>query len=717
MNQINIDSLLSIGSSTKFEPQLKLDPTQLYQALLKIGNDGSGQLQLSAGASTLKIGLSQPELQQLLRPQTTHSTQVNLSSAPAQPTLNANSLDGTQWQVKVQPLTDNTIMLALQKPSLKLPLNEIAVFQLLQQANSLQLRAASTNEAMNAPTLQLPVQLLRQQDRLLISIAANRPQLAVPISQFSDKQQALLGQIPIQNQMTGQPKQFGLLQLSLQNNQIQLSLQVSQPLTNNLVNHDANQSAPSIALAQPPLSVKVSSENYVSQALANKQGLTHFTDKLSSEKLSSEKINQPPVPTKQTASAHSATIPNQGPEAKTADVGTKGQQQDLNITSNGQSAKIALQFTREQSKALMPMLTKQLIYQSLSIQNQQLQVNAKALNSSATALSNEQWQLKPLGQQWQIEVQASHELHELKVPLKAFDKALQWQNITLTPTAKINSLATNVDIQGLWRQLLPMTSSLDPLRVTPELPANVQAFLQELKAHTVDHQKVPTAAELQSQLNATLQFSPLQSQPNALTAAGSMAIALQLLIGRLTATASDANRPIAGKEKLQQLIGQLNETQSGQLLKQLSSHSAQIQQAQFANIEQQNQTKTEHPQLFLQLPLLVDGRQQFVELAIGERDADGTATGSKKKAWQLTMKFQLPDQGHLLVQVHLIDTEVSMQFYAETEQTQQLASQWLPLFKDRLKVQGLDIKEIQVQRGKIPEHLYQRGTSLLQVKV
>ncbi len=365
----------------------------------------------------------------------------------------------------------------------------------------------------------------------------------------------------------------------------------------------------------------------------------------------------------------------------------------------------------------MPMLTKQLIHQGLSIQNQQLQVNAKALNSSATALSNEQWQLKPLGQQWQIEVQASHELHELKVPLKVVDKALQWQNITPPPMAKINSLATNVDIQGLWRQLLPLTSSLDPLRITPELPANVQAFLQELKANTVDHQKVPTAAELQSQLNATLQFSPLQSQPNALTAAGSMAIALQLLIGRLTATASDANRPIAGKEKLQQLIGQLNETQSGQLLKQLSSHSAQIQQAQFANIEQQNQTKTEHPQLFLQLPLLVDGRQQFVELAIGERDADGTATGSKKKAWQLTMKFQLPDQGHLLVQVHLIDTEVSMQFYAETEQTQQLASQWLPLFKDRLKVQGLDIKEIQVQRGKIPEHLYQRGTSLLQVKV
>lgn len=712
MNQINIDSLLSIGCSTKFEPQLKLDPTQLYQALLKIGNDGSGQLQLSAGASTLKIGLSQPELQQLLRPQITHSTQVNLSSAPAQPTLNANSLDGTQWQVKVQPLTDNTIMLALQKPSLKVPLNEIAVFQLLQQANSLQLRAASTNEAMNAPTLQLPVQLLRQQDRLLISIAANRPQLALPISQFSDKQQALLGQIPIQNQMTGQPKQFGLLQLSLQNNQIQLSLQVSQPLTNNLVNHDANQSAPSIALAQPQLSVKVSGDNYVSQALANKQDLTHFTNKLSSEK-----INQPPALAKQPAGAQGATILNKGPEAKTADVGTTGQQQDLNITSNGQSAKIALQFTREQSKALMPMLTKQLIHQSLSIQNQQLQVNAKALNSSATALSNEQWQLKPLGQQWQIEVQASHELHELKVPLKAFDKSLQWQNITLPPTAKINSLATNVDIQGLWRQLLPMTSSLDPLRVTPELPANVQAFLQELKAHTVDHQKVPTAAELQSQLNATLQFSPLQSQPNALTAAGSMAIALQLLIGRLTATASDANRPIVGKEKLQQLIGQLNETQSGQLLKQLSSHSAQIQQAQFANIEQQNQTKTEHPQLFLQLPLLVDGRQQFVELAIGERDADGTAIGSKKKAWQLTMKFQLPDQGHLLVQVHLIDTEVSMQFYAETEQTQQLASQWLPLFKDRLKVQGLDIKEIQVQRGKIPEHLYQRGTSLLQVKV
>ncbi len=714
MNQINIDSLLSIGNSTKIEPQLKLDTTQLYQALLKIGSDGSGQLQVAAGSTPIKIALNAADLQQLVRPQTATSSQVTLSgqvvhaeltatspsqnsatplpgstllplteqqrkelnantlrytsasNATATPNLN-NKLDGSIWQVKLQPLNDSQLTISLMKPSQQLPLAESAVFKLIQQASQLPQLQAKTRLLDNGQ-LQIQVQVVRQQERLLLSIDSARPLLALPLP--SDKTQSLFAKIPLfkdtpnanaLQQLPAAARQNGVLQLSMQQGQIQLSLQLT---------------------------------------------------------LASAAESKDPVPAR-TAAENNQSRPELSKNDKTTELETKLPRSVTAANNNAEQSAVNVSFNRDQLKALLPALTKQLVHQSLSLQNQQLMVTDRAIGQSTSRLlTTEQWQLKPTAQQWQIEVQAPSEARELRVAVKDIDKPLQWHSQAATAQLKLPTVSPSVDVPALWRQLLPLTSNtIDPLRVTSELPQGVQAILQELKANTLDHQRVPAAAELQSQLNAALQFSPMQNQPNAMTAAGSMAIALQLLIGRLSTTAGEANRPAAGKEKLQQLVGQLNESQSSQLIKQLSGHSSQLQQAQFANIEQQAQAKTDHSQLFMQLPVLVQGQNQFVELAISEREADGKGATGKKRAWQLTMKFQLPEQGHLLVQVHLVDTEVSMQFYAETEQTQQLTSQWLPLFKDRLKVQGLDIKDIQVQRGKIPEHLYQRGTSLLQVKV
>ncbi len=736
MNQINIDSLLSIGNSTKIEPQLKLDTTQLYQALLKIGSDGSGQLQVAAGSTPIKIALTTADLQQLVRPQNTASTQVTLSgqiqtanaeqvtTSLPQSTVNSyqgqrseitarytptsttatvqtsnlsKALDGTTWQVKLQPVSENQLSISMMKPAQQLPLTETAVFKLIQQASQLPQLQNKTRQLDNGQ-LQLQVQVVRQQERLLLSIDPARPLLALPMPQSSDKQQqAVLAQIPQfkdapkANELQQLPpavRQNGVLHLSVQQGQMQLSLQLTVP----------SSTSPDFKVPMPQSTgekdVFVAD---VSKAAVNKNSALEIDTKVSARASNAGTQEKTAVLPAQTALSSQISASNQ--------------------SKSQQTATINIVFNHEQLKALLPALTKQLVHQSLSLQHQQLQVAERDSRQPSTrALSAEQWQLKPNAQQWQVEVQAPTQ--ELRVAVKDIDKQLQWHSQPIPTQPKLPVIPQSIDIPTLWRQLLPLTAShIDPLRITPELPPSVQAILHELKANTLDHQKVPAAAELQSQLNAALQFSPLQSQPNALTAAGSMAIALQLLIGRLSANTGEANRPAVGKEKLMQLVGQLNETQSGQLLKQLSGHSSQLQQAQFANIEQQAQAKTEHSQLFMQLPVLVQGQNQFVELAISEREADGKGGQGKKRAWQLTMKFQIPEQGHLLVQVHLMDAEVSMQFYAETEQTQQLTSQWLPLFKDRLKVQGLEIKDIQVQRGKIPEHLYQRGTSLLQVKV
>ena len=713
MNQINIDSLLSIGNSTKIEPQLKLDSTQLYQALLKIGSDGNGQLQVAAGSNAVKIALSQADLQQLSRSTTAASSQVTLSSSNNQGNAQA-PLDGSIWQVKLQPISENQLRLELQKPAQQLPISEAAVFKWLQQvAQQLQPASKSADQAQ-LQALQLQVQVTRQGDKLLVSIDASRPQLALPLPQLSEKQQALLNQIPQSQQRLS--TQNGLLNISFQQGQMQLRLELSVLAQQKI---DYQNSLQTIATE--------TSQAGTTQARMTPTGLSKAGNDSASTSalLASNPSTQTGKAQSMSANAAGSLSTALGETALLRNHENSGvqnlhrqspasHQQDAQRFA--QESKLSILFDREQLKAVLPALTKQIINQGLTLQNQQLAISDR-LTAKSASLNPEQWQLKPNSTQWQVEVQANNSVKDLKISLLNIDKPLFWQQNPVPASQKLAPPAAAVDMPMLWRQLLPLTSAVDPLKLSPELPAGVQALLQELKANTLDHQKIPAAAELHAQLNAAMQFSPQQSQPNAMTAAGSLAIALQLLIGRLASSASEANRPSAGKEKLQQIIGQLNESQSGQLLKQLSGHSAQLQQAQFANLEQQAQAKTEHSQLFIQLPVLVQGQNQFVELAISEREADGSSTGSKKRAWQLTMKFQLPEQGHLLVQVHLVDTTVSMQFYAETEQTQQLASQWLPLFKDRLKVQGLDIKEIQVQRGKIPEHLYQRGTSLLQVKV
>ena len=197
MNQINIDSLLSIGNSTKIEPQLKLDTTQLYQALLKIGSDGSGQLQVAAGSTPIKIALTTADLQQLVRPQNTASTQVTLSgqlqtpsaeqvttslpqstvnsyhgqrseitarytptsaTATAQTSNLSKALDGTTWQVKLQPVSENQLSISMMKPAQQLPLTENAVFKLIQQASQLPQLQNKTRQLDNGQ-LQLQVQV------------------------------------------------------------------------------------------------------------------------------------------------------------------------------------------------------------------------------------------------------------------------------------------------------------------------------------------------------------------------------------------------------------------------------------------------------------------------------------------------------------------------------------------------------------------------------
>lgn len=645
MNQINIDSLLQIGSGAKIEQSLKLDPSQLYQALLQIGRDQDARLTVQTPQGPLQIPLPQNTAQQILQtaqqliaaatPQTqTTAPQNQLAQAPVAPQSSGivTSAQEVKLFVQLQPIGVDQLQLTVRHAgkTFTVPLQASQLLQLLQQPApgpqqhfSVQAQQLAANSDANK--LQWPVQLSRQGQQLFIQLPQGQP-VAVD-----------LDLLPQAKQWPEQRIVPARLELQQQQGQLKLQLQLTAP---------------------------------------GKPGDT----------------SQP----------------------VTAPVG-KSASPDAIGSDNAAPAAIALKPALQQQ--LVPLLARQTWPEQLGSDMKHWLANARVAAPAANGQSW-LWQLKHPGQQQlQLELTPQVEPRQLKLSVSDISRPFSFLPVNATHVA---ASPLKTDSRDLWRQWLPLSqASPDLLADSPILPAAVRQVLQELRTQHPDAAKLQTQQHLMQQINAALQFNPLQTpaQPN--SAAGGLAIAIQLLLGRLGAQLPAERQNLPQKDKLQQLIGQLDRSQSAQLLRQLSGHSSQLQSAQIANLEQQTTpAQTQRPeQLLIQLPLLQQGESRFTELAISEREADGSDSRNQQRCWQLTMKFDLAQQGEMLVQVRLIGKEVSLQFYADNEKTVQDTGQFLPLFKDRLTMQGLQVAEAGCQLGKIPEHLYQRGTSLLQVRV
>jgi len=668
MNQINIDSLLQIGSGAKIEQSLKLDPSQLYQALLQIGRDQDARLTVQTPQGPLQIPLPQNTAQQILQtaqqliaaatpqiqttaPQTQVATPANtlaqtagtsqtqtqnqLAQAPVAPQSSGivTSAQEVKLFVQLQPIGVDQLQLTVRHAgkTFTVPLQASQLLQLLQQPApgpqqhfSVQAQQLAANSDANK--LQWPVQLSRQGQQLFIQLPQGQP-VAVD-----------LDLLPQAKQWPEQRIVPARLELQQQQGQLKLQLQLTAP------GKPSDTSLPVTAPVGKSASpaVAIGSDNAAPAAIALKPAL---------------------------------------------------QQQ------------------------LVPLLARQTWPEQLGSDMKHWLANARIAAPAANGQSW-LWQLKHPGQQQlQLELTPQVEPRQLKLSVSDISRPFSFLPVNATHVA---ASPLKTDSRDLWRQWLPLSqASPDLLADSPILPAAVRQVLQELRTQHPDAAKLQTQQQLMQQINAALQFNPLQTpaQPN--SAAGGLAIAIQLLLGRLGAQLPAERQNLPQKDKLQQLIGQLDRSQSAQLLRQLSGHSSQLQSAQIANLEQQTTpAQTQRPeQLLIQLPLLQQGESRFTELAISEREADGSDGHSKQRCWQLTMKFDLAQQGEMLVQVRLIGKEVSLQFYADNEKTVQDTGQFLPLFKDRLTMQGLQVAEAGCQLGKIPEHLYQRGTSLLQVRV
>ena len=162
-------------------------------------------------------------------------------------------------------------------------------------------------------------------------------------------------------------------------------------------------------------------------------------------------------------------------------------------------------------------------------------------------------------QQLQLELTPQVEPRQLKLSVSDISRPFSFLPVNATHVA---ASPLKTDSRDLWRQWLPLSqASPDLLADSPILPAAVRQVLQELRTQHPDAAKLQTQQQLMQQINAALQFNPLQTpaQPN--SAAGGLAIAIQLLLGRLGAQLPAERQNLPQKDKLQQLIGQLDRSQ------------------------------------------------------------------------------------------------------------------------------------------------------------
>lgn len=362
----------------------------------------------------------------------------------------------------------------------------------------------------------------------------------------------------------------------------------------------------------------------------------------------------------------------------------------------------------------------QLLQQLVQLFNQQRPgtLNALPLLSSLKLPPGtmQQLQLQQQGTNWQLLLQPAIVKTGLTVDAGQFNRPLQL--VGPAPTAHNNATATaqltSDTITQAWRHLLPVLPlSTDPLASLPELPEPVQQLLQAVRHSQLDGAKVVPVQQLVPQLLSLLQFQPLQSQASMQTSGGTLAVAIQLLLGHLLQKPVPAAQTPAN-QRLSQLVSALEPQQASNLLRQLASHSSTLQQSQLASLDSNAQAQQ---QLILQLPLQQSGQSVFSQIQLEQREADSKQDGSKQTLWQLTMRFDLQQLGAMLVIARLQQQQLQLQFYTEQPQALVLTEQFLPILKDRCNMQGLDVQQAECVLGKIPESLLPRANSLLAIKV
>ncbi|SNY51927.1 hook-length control protein FliK [Arsukibacterium tuosuense] len=660
MNQINLDKLLQSPLATSGQQagvkggELKLLAGELYTARLQMLS-GSSQLQLQTPQGPLVISL------------------------PAQLSRQLSQQFGPQLQIKLNPAANNQLSLTLQTmPAATSSINlspaqlQPVISQWLnQQLPAMTSQAINTTASKQATTnnLTVPLQLDLKTGQLQLAGATAGSQVLLNLSPkevaaFSKllqpgQQQTVPSQQasqPAQNSGRAQPV---LLNITFSQTKAPAQLQLSLPQ----VLQPASASAPVLPLS-------VAGQQQLLQALISQLAPIKHTVSADAGKISLGQL--------------SISIPPQLASMLAS------------LKSNNTAGNAANASTNPGSPAI-PLL----------------------LQLQPPPAKNGQWQLliQPAGYSQQLTVspqQADRAVNLQAPPAKAEVAPGAAKNMQTSGSGSQQLMQLSPDVKAqAWRNLLPLLSQpiMQPNSM-PNLPAPLQQLFSQIQQSLPEISKPLAPPAVAAQLAALLQFQPLQSQPNLQTTGGTLALAIQLLLGHLSQKQlTPANNTPANR--LSQLVAQLDSGQAATALRQLASLSSPLQQSQLASVDAQSQLQ----QWLLQLPLQQQGQTIMPQLLIEQREAEGKNGGNGQKQWQLTMKFDLQQYGNLLAVAKLQEQDLQLQFYTDHNEALRLAQKFLPLLKDRIAAQGLTVSQADCQLGKIPDSLIPRHNSLLTVRV
>ncbi|MDP5134897.1 flagellar hook-length control protein FliK [Rheinheimera baltica] len=754
---INVDTLLQLtGSGKPDTAALKLIVAQIYQGQIQQLSQGQFRLQLPSPQGALHISLpmsANDALQKLMQ----NVNAGNLLSQTTKTTLNSDNFSlnpvNTFQQVtnsaSLQQLSNNQIAALTQRQlSTLLPqqLTTLTASQLSTLSSS-QLSALSAQQLSALQPSQLS--LLSPQQLQIV----NR-------SQLSNPQPALAVQVQFQPQSDGRI----LLNVQQATTAITLPLPAAQlrqllvAVYNNQVNagtvqtesKDASSTLVSAKIQTPVTGKLIQLPGLAPLALSS----TSVAKLLSAGRLSDSLNVQLQLHSNNQKITADIVLPAIQGQPFTGTVIDKAQQAVLlqqlvkwfnqlqlrspasiatiaDDKSAQSSATVTLQLVAQDKNIVLPLQPKpQVSDESLSLRHlSTLQPNATSLkiNLTPSQLSQlqsvssapVQLQLQQQGNSYQLQLVPLKTALQLPVIPQDANRPLQF--VSLAPGASVTQIAQKVMsndisqqlVQHAWRHLLPMLPrQTDPLSVLPELPQAAQQILQQVKLSQLDGKKMIPPPQLLAQLQSLLQFQPLQSNANIQTSGGTLAIAIQLLLGQLLQKPQPAASQPAN-QKLAQLISTLEPAQTSGLLRQLASHSSTLQQSQLATLD----SATNQQHILLQLPMQQGDQSVYSQLQLEQREADGKQTGEKQTQWQLTMRFDLQQLGPLLVVAKLQQQQLQLQLYTEQPQAKFLADKFLPILTDRCNMQGLAISAADCTLGKIPDSLLPRANSLLAVKV
>jgi hypothetical protein len=356
---------------------------------------------------------------------------------------------------------------------------------------------------------------------------------------------------------------------------------------------------------------------------------------------------------------------------------------------------------------------------------------------AGSSLTVESPQPLPVGSLLSAQVQNSHTLDFVAMPNRFDELALAQQ------------LSTQQSRQGSLQGLLDALHNLPPAADGgASLPSSLRASIDRLLADLPDLQQLTTAKGVALALNASGLFMesrllagqdptvtadlkanllrviaqilpglPDNLSYNAAAAANTLARAMPNVIrnalgtlGLVAAPRQPINFPLPART-----LGSLeNSDDLETLLKLAAGALSRLQSHQLGGLEQ-TRTLTDGTQLTTwQLEIPMRNAHDIVPLQIKlqreetpEREEDPEHTASevkeRQKLWRVELAFDLEPLGPLQVQAQLLAGSLSGQLWAERENSARLISGELDNLRSRLLACGLNVKELECNRGTPPQ--------------